>query len=448
VPRRLGLLLVALVVSIAAAVPAGASNDTLFDRQWALTKVSAPNAWARGGDGAGVTVGIVDSGVSLGHEDLAGRIVASTNCIGAGGSPGACKGVGADDVGHGTHVAGIIAADIDNGIGVAGVAPKAQLVIAKALAQDGSGDIDDIGAGIRWVVQHGAKVVNLSLGIDAGAIRFLSNASIARLQMYVNEAWSAGAIPVVAAGNTGSDSTYSNVNAIVVTATDRNDHVASYASSLDSKWGMAAPGGAGSNAPGAGDANACMDVNIVSTYWYSNDASAYACSAGTSMAAPFVSGAAAMLIGFGLSQQQTVDRLLATADKLGPASSYGSGRLDLAAAAAGLGHDPAGAPPATTGTTRPARVRAVTARRITPKPVAATAPTVPTTVVTSPPSTEPPTTVTTGAVKVASAPIAGSHHHDGRTRAIATALVLIGLVVVGGSGFVMVRQRRASASAR
>ncbi|HKN91905.1 MAG TPA: S8 family serine peptidase, partial [Acidimicrobiia bacterium] len=163
---RKSLIASAAAVALAgglALTPAGASNDPGFAKQWNLEKIGAPAAWAHT-TGAHVRVGIVDAGVDLGHEDLAGKIVAHTSCLKSKGDPNNCLGSGQDDVGHGTHVAGIIAAIKDNGIGVAGVAPDAELVVAKVADSGGGIAIEDANAGIRWVVDHGAKVVNLSLG--------------------------------------------------------------------------------------------------------------------------------------------------------------------------------------------------------------------------------------------------------------------------------------------
>src|SRR5437868_12215308 len=117
----IALAAAALVGNVA---PARASQDPWFGAQWALQEIGAPTAWQRS-TGAGVRVGIVDSGVFAQQEDLAGKVVAATDCINTGGDPGACHGTGQDDSGHGTHMAGIAAASKDNGRGMAGVAPGA-----------------------------------------------------------------------------------------------------------------------------------------------------------------------------------------------------------------------------------------------------------------------------------------------------------------------------------
>src|SRR5881628_3210677 len=105
----LGISLVTVGLSLSAAfglalvpVTAGASNDPGFSRQWNLDKIGAPAAWTRT-TGRGVRVGIVDAGVDLQHEDLAGKVVAETSCINAAGDTAKCQGSGQDDQGHGTH---------------------------------------------------------------------------------------------------------------------------------------------------------------------------------------------------------------------------------------------------------------------------------------------------------------------------------------------------------
>src|SRR2546423_3875845 len=176
--------------------PADASQDPFFPAQWNLRQINAPLAWQRS-TGAGIRIGIVDSGVFGGQEDLVGKVVAATDCINTGGDRKACHGTGQDDTGHGTHMAGIAAASKDNGRGMAGVAPGARLVVARVLTNDG-GTIVDVEAGIRWVVQHGAQVVNLSLGDNPLAQSPLDLSFAAA----VEEAWAAGALPLVPSGNT------------------------------------------------------------------------------------------------------------------------------------------------------------------------------------------------------------------------------------------------------
>jgi len=362
-PRRLRprvLVLVALVGALAplagatgarAAAPLVAREspadpstyDPYFGEQWALGALNVPAAWLRS-TGRGVRVGVVDTGVDLTHEDLAGKIAASAGCIGAE-TTGSCAGGAQDDEGHGTHVAGIVAADTFNGKGVAGVAPDALLVVAKALDANGSGAVGDVNAAIHWVVDHGAQVVNLSLEADGTALSATPGQSLSEGVEY---AWHHGAIPVVAAGNATPSlfgaAGYAGVDAVIVGATGRSGQPAWYSSALTgAKWGVVAPGG---DARGPGGTASCAGPLasgcIVSTGWFRGHADAYAVDEGTSMAAPEVSGVLALLLGEGLTPRAAIGRLLATTTPVACGPGCG-GAVDAAAAA--------GATPATTFTT-------------------------------------------------------------------------------------------------
>jgi subtilisin family serine protease len=310
---RLRVSLLGFMVGALMVVPmagARASNDPFFKNQWALGRIGAEQAWTRT-TGAGVRIGIVDTGVDLNHEDLAGKVVEGTSCVGSGGDQAKCKGSAQDDQGHGTHVSGIAAAIKDNGKGIAGVAPDAVLVVAKVLGSSGSGQGADVIGGIKWVVDHGAKVVNLSLGDPAQLLNVLISEN--ELKEGVDYAWSHGAIPVIAAGNSNTGglglegSNYGDMNAIIVGATGPDDKPASYSTSTgNAKWAVAAPGGA---------ADQKKADDIYSTFWISGQKNAYTYLAGTSMAAPHVTGAIALLLAEGYSQQAAVQRLLDTATK-------------------------------------------------------------------------------------------------------------------------------------
>src|SRR5256714_286337 len=323
--RGIALTLCAFISVGLVATSAGASNDADFAKQWSLAKIGAPEAWAHT-TGQGVRVGIVDTGVDLTHEDLAGRVVESISCVGANGDQAKCNGSAQDDMGHGTHVAGIIAADKDNGLGIAGVAPDAQLVVAKALSAAGSGTEEDINAGIKWVVDHGAKVVNLSLGDPNFVFTSLMGTG---MRDGIEYAWQHGAVPVVAAGNTNllglglGSSNYGDLDAIIVGATGPDDTVSSYSRPIGSaKSGILAPGGAGDGNP---------DHDIWSTFWEKGKTNDYKALAGTSMATPRVVGAVALLLAEGLTPQQAVERLINTSDSK-VACDNCKGRLDLAKA--------------------------------------------------------------------------------------------------------------------
>jgi thermitase len=320
--RALALAACASLLVGLLAQPAWASNDPLFAQQWGLTQIGAPTAWGVT-TGAGVRVGIVDTGVDLTHEDLAGKVVESTSCVGAAGDAARCTGSAQDDQGHGTHVAGIIAAGRDNGLGGSGVAPDAQLVVAKALSAEGAGSIDDITAGIKWVVDHGARVVNLSLGDP----NFLFTSLLGTdMRGGIEYAWAHGAVPVVASGNTNllglGSSNYGDLDAIIVGATGPNDQVTSYSSPVgNAKWAVLAPGG-------AHDGNPADDV--MSTFWEAGKTNQYKALAGTSMAAPHVAGAVALLLAEGFSPAEAVSRIVSTADpKVACDGSGCHGRLDL-----------------------------------------------------------------------------------------------------------------------
>ena len=335
-------VVVGCVLAMVLPSTAFASNDPLFSQQWSLTQIGAPSAWATS-TGAGVKVGIVDTGVDLNHEDLAGQILMTTNCVGANGDPSRCTGSGQDDNGHGTHVAGIIAAVKDNGKGIAGVAPGAKLIVAKALDANGAGADADVQAGIMWVVDHGAQVVNLSLG-DGSSLPLLggTNGISAPMTAGIEYAWSHGAIPVLAAGNSGGgllgggllggllgggNASFGSLHAIIAGATGPSGAMAAYSSPLTAdNWAIAAPGG-------ANDGTAADDV--ISTWWASGKANQYLAIAGTSMATPQVAGAVADVLATGLGQQATVDRILTSADPGVSCGASCAGLLDVSRAVGG-----------------------------------------------------------------------------------------------------------------
>jgi subtilisin family serine protease len=313
------------------AAGAGASDDRLFVQQWNLSQIGAADAWPVT-KGAGVIIGIVDSGIDASHPDLAGKIDAQADCIG-----GSCReGTARDADGHGTVVAGIAAAKTDNGVGIAGVAPDARLVIARVLGADGAGVTEDINRAIQWVVDKGARVVNLSLGEpDFVIVSRLGTP----LRPGIEYAWSRGAIPVLASGNYeeldgGSGSAnYGDLHAVVVGATDKQGKVPAYSTSLgNAQWGVVAPGGSG-DGPGA---------DILSPL----PGGRYGWAAGTSMAAPHVSGTLALLLAQGLGPSAAVDRLLATLDRSVPCGLGCRGRLDVKAAVTAPAPTTTAVPPA------------------------------------------------------------------------------------------------------
>ena len=328
---------VALVLGATAAAGAGASNDRFFDQQWNLSQIGAADAWSVS-TGSGVKIGIVDSGVDASHPDLAGKIDAQADCVG-----GTClEGPARDRDGHGTAIAGIAAAHANNGAGIAGVAPDARLVVARVLGDDGTGITEDINRAIQWVVDKGARVVNLSLGEpDLIIVSRLGTP----LRPGIEYAWSRGAIPVLAAGNyddlnaRGDSANYGNLHAGVVGSTDNRGRGPTYSTSLgNATWGLVAPGGNG-DGPGS---------DVIAPV----PGGRYDWAVGTSFAAPHVSGALALLLAQGLSPSAAVDRLLASADQSASCGTGCRGRLDLkaavpaAAAVAPSTSSPGGVPPA------------------------------------------------------------------------------------------------------
>jgi subtilisin family serine protease len=308
-------------------------NDPLLGRQWGLDQIKAAGAWSRGALGAGATIAIVDTGVDLNHPDLQGKLLPGVDLV----TDETCT-PGAQDLnGHGTHVAGIAAASTNNGIGGAGTAPSAGILPVRVLDSTGSGTGEDISNGIKWAADHGAQVINLSLGNDIPVV------DVTGLGAAVDYAWSHGAVIVAAAGNSTlplCSYPAASTHAICVAATDSAGFPSIYSNfplRLDGGVAVRAPGGDGSGDCGP-------DADIWSTYWPgASGADAEACPpkgyeplAGTSMATPFVSGIAAMLRGAGLSNQQVVDCIKRTSSNGGSYDPiFGYGIVNAEAAVAG-----------------------------------------------------------------------------------------------------------------
>lgn len=253
---------------------------------WGVERVGAPKVWSVT-KGAGVKVAVIDSGVDYNHPDLApvwgGGVDLVNNDSDA-----------YDDNGHGTHVAGTIAASA-NDVGQMGVAPAVTILGVKALDASGGGYISDLVEGVDWAVKNGARVINLSLA---------STYDSQILKDKIDQAAANGVVIVAAAGNTGGAMLYPAAypSVISVGALDTNNNIAAF-SALGAT--VAAPGVMiNSTIPGGG----------------------YATWAGTSMAAPHVSGVAAMMIANGNTNVRT--GLTSTALDLGPVgtdSFYGYG---------------------------------------------------------------------------------------------------------------------------
>jgi subtilisin family serine protease len=343
---RLGALLggAALLAATAVAVPAAATTaDPLRDQQWGLDQIRTDAAWAAS-TGQGVVVAVVDTGVDLEHPDLAGNLVPGATFIDCDPSCGdgsweGPNGEGDDLDEHGTHVSGIVAAVADNGIGIAGVAPDAKVMPIKAL-EDGSGSFEDIANGIRYAVDNGANVVNLSLGALPGmqALTLTGvEASVTEAIAYANEQ---GVLVVAAAGNEAfpvCDTPAFEKEALCVTSTTREELPSWFSNGAIEQdlYAVAAPGGEG---------HLFCENDIVSTVPLGTGSEAcgqadYDYYAGTSMAAPHVAGVGALLFAQGRALENVKAALTETARTplLGTGvytTSYGHGIVDAAAATA------------------------------------------------------------------------------------------------------------------
>jgi subtilisin family serine protease len=253
-----------------------------------------------------VPVGIVDTGIDAGHEDLAGRVSACGSAAQGAVTEGDCS----DGEGHGTHVAGTIGAIAGNRRGIAGVAFNAPLIVCRALGADGSGTVADIAACMRWTRDKGAKVISMSLGGPP------SETLAAATKTAYARGGRAGSLIVAAAGNDG-------------------DATISYPAGLPQVVSVAAVGPTDAVAPFSNE-NADVElaaagVDVLST----KRGGGYVRSSGTSMATPHVSAAAALL--WGADPSATASHIRSKLDSAvddvgapGRDPAYGFGVLDLA----------------------------------------------------------------------------------------------------------------------
>ena len=269
-------------------------DDPKFRYQWGLKKPGFPDAWDRTPD-SGADVAVVDTGADVGHVDLRQKIAQAKDIVNGDSTV-------RDLSGHGTHVAGIIAADTDNHKGIAGGCPNCKLLVAKVFDGKNTGTVARFAKGIEWSANHGAEVINLS---------FVHPTSSTVEKNAIDYARDKGAVVVAAAGNNDTNNrTYPAAyldSVIAVAATNRHDRRASF-SNYGSWVDVAAPG-----------------VEVLSTI-----PGGYASWSGTSMAAPHVSALAGLLASQGKSRANIEDLIIKTAVDLGPKGRdpyYGAGRI-------------------------------------------------------------------------------------------------------------------------
>jgi len=371
-------------------------DDPNFAVQWGMTKVGAQQAWDLTKGSSNVRVAVLDCGIfeplpsegtgniagdgQYGHPDLRNnKVVARANFTTSPYQDDYCN--------HGTHVAGIVAANTNNGIGVAGLGHRTSLVNVKVLGDNGSGSFTDVIEGILWAAgcntsgSCGAKraeVMNISLGALLGSGQTCAG-SIPSLQNAIDTAWAQGVVIVAAAGNNSSSRHFVPAacdNVLAVSASTTSDTRASFSNS--GSWvDVAAPG-----------------TQILS----SNNVGSYQSMDGTSMSAPHVAGLAALLWTHGSynSNSAIVSRIYQTANKQALAGSQ-QGRINAAAAVAGASGGATATPTATrTPTPTATATRTPTPTSVPGTPIPTRTPT-PTGTATSTPTITPTATATSTA---------------------------------------------------
>ncbi|MEK7706813.1 MAG: S8 family serine peptidase, partial [Verrucomicrobiota bacterium] len=272
--------------------------------EWHLERIQAPQAWNISFGSSNVVVAVLDSGINAAHPDLSDQTLPGYDFVWGDNDP-------ADDFGHGTAVAGVIAAAGNNFIGVAGVAFGSKILPVKVMDASGFAAYSTLAQGIRYAVDQGARVINLSLA---------GSASSSTLQDAINYAWSNNVVIVAAAGNNGNSTPQYPAaceHVVAVSATEPDDTLASF-SSTGNHLALAAPGD-----------------NIFTT---ARDlANPYSAWSGTSFASPIIAAVAALIASANalLDNSQIVSVLEQTADDLGvvgPDASFGYGRVNAARA--------------------------------------------------------------------------------------------------------------------
>jgi serine protease len=307
--------------------PGAEPNDPCFKYQWHLRQIGLPDAWKLG-TGKGVVVAVIDTGVTKVADLAQTKFVPGYNFL-------ANNANAEDDHGHGTHVAGTIAQSTNNKLGVAGVAPDVSIMPLKVLSAKGSGSVAAIAQAIRWAADHGANVINMSLG---------GPMAIGTMASAVKYAHGKGVVVVAAAGNDGRGrvgypARYPGVIAVAATQFDET-------TTFYSNWGpeidIAAPGGnVRVDQNGDGKPDGVLQHTINPKNIREQD---YLWFMGTSMATPHVAGVAALIVGAGIRKPDAVEEILLgtarrpktseAAASAGPRidDHYGAGLVDAGAA--------------------------------------------------------------------------------------------------------------------
>ena len=297
-------------------------SDPRWDNQWAPAKIGAPAAWEITTGSTEVIIAVLDTGIDLDHPDLAAKIWTHPGEVPANGVDDDQNGKvddvhgwhfylpfedndPQDDNGHGTHVAGIAAAETDNEVGIAGMSWGAQLMPVKVLDEYGEGWYSDVIAGIVYATDNGAAIINLSLGGEE---------SSQSLQEAVDYSHARGVLLIAATGNSGGPVFYPAAcdHVLSVGATDVDDHRPGF-SNHGPEIDVVAPG-----------------VEIYSTWPWRGG---YFYQSGTSVAAPHVAGLAALIwsVRPDLANDQVAQVISQTAHDLGEPGwdeFYGWGRID------------------------------------------------------------------------------------------------------------------------
>lgn len=289
------------------AVAAVGVNDPQTGGQYSLDRMRVRDAWSLSTGGSNV-IAVLDTGVQYDHPDLAGRLLTGYDFVNNDTDA-------SDDNGHGTWVSGIIAANVNDGYGIAGVSWSDKILPVKIMNREGTGSTADLLAAITWSADQGADVINMSVGGFPYS---------QLMQDAVNDAFSKGAVLVGAAGNNRRQENFypaSFDNVINVSATQVDDEFSNW-SSYGPKVDVSAPG------------SSVLTTNCyVCTYAGHNTWGSHTYISGTSFATPNVAGVVALMRAYnpGDTAQQIVDRLFSSVDDLGyPGwdNRYGRGRVN------------------------------------------------------------------------------------------------------------------------